>query len=921
MIKICNVDKIYTSKKGNLTKALDDVTLEFKKNEMIFIVGKSGCGKSTLLNILGTLDTFDKGEIKIDNRPLSSFNEKELDEYRNYEIGFVFQEYNLLEDYSVTKNLEIAMDLQNEKDKEKRISNVLKDVGLQGLEKRMISELSGGQKQRVTIARAIIKNPRIILCDEPTGALDSENGKIVFELLKKISKNSLVIVVSHDKEAAKEYGDRIIELVDGRVVKDEQIKEKNQILVEEKKRGHHFSTKHKMMLSMSYLKKRPIRLSIAILLSILCFVLIGASSAISSMNQNKLIAHSMQENDVRYFSYAKQAFYEDTFIPMNLCEDDIQYLSKKLKTDKIDIIYDYFTDELPHLAADSKEIRQKEEYYYTSIQGFTELTQDFISQYNYLLYGNLPQEDNEVVLSKYFFNAYKEFGYRKDNQKIEIEKYEDLINQTLDVYDEFLGESTFRIVGILDIQFKEERYAPLLKEKIDFDKYQVLIDKIREMMENSLHNILYLNKGFYNQYFKDKYKESFYKTKVTGGESFKIQNVIIQDVNYFEYHDLNTISLMKETSKLKIYYKDINQTTLDNNKILLPLSLTGIRQYSPIKDEIAKKAEKDLMNFVIEHFNEIEEEFRKDHKDDEYIRKESYYNYIRNLKGNQQNKYHPEIKFSSFEAPYIQEELEKKHFNNFNQITMKGLYDHFSYPVEFLGFFDDNETEQDTYKTIYVSPTLYKQVIQDMGNDLYDYKYVVTPVLKNYKDNLKRVELRDTKRSEQVRVVDYFNNVLSEYTTYNFNNEVTYAVNSIGNMLETILFIFRWICIVLILFVIVFINYYFCGLIYDKKKEIGILRAMGTSKKDIVEIFAIEGFIILCIITLISSILSFILVYFGNQYLMKEFYLLISLLNFSIKEILFIILIGSFSLVLGIIIPLFNLIQKRPINLIKTNLD
>ena len=150
---------------------------------MVFILGKSGSGKSTLLNILGGLDNCDSGEIYVDSKKISNFKENDYDYYRNTYVGFIFQEFNLIEEYNVYDNISLGLKLQKEKVKKEQLDQILEQVGLTGLGLRKINELSGGQKQRVAIARALIKNPNMILADEPTGSLDSETGKQIFDLL------------------------------------------------------------------------------------------------------------------------------------------------------------------------------------------------------------------------------------------------------------------------------------------------------------------------------------------------------------------------------------------------------------------------------------------------------------------------------------------------------------------------------------------------------------------------------------------------------------------------------------------------------------------------------------------------------------------------------------------------------------------
>ncbi|MBO7400129.1 MAG: ATP-binding cassette domain-containing protein [Clostridia bacterium] len=234
MLSCKDLCKTYKPKKGVPVKALDNVSLTFPDTGMIFLLGKSGSGKSTLLNVLGGLDRCDSGDIIVKGTSTRDFDQSHFDSYRNTYIGFIFQEYNILEEFSVGANVALAIELQSRKATDEDINRILKEVDLEGYGQRRPNELSGGQKQRVAIARALVKNPEIIFADEPTGALDSATGRQVFDTLKKLSHEHLVIVVSHDREFAEGYADRIIELADGRVIDDVSLVARDTAAAEEK---------------------------------------------------------------------------------------------------------------------------------------------------------------------------------------------------------------------------------------------------------------------------------------------------------------------------------------------------------------------------------------------------------------------------------------------------------------------------------------------------------------------------------------------------------------------------------------------------------------------------------------------------------------------------------------------------------------
>ncbi len=221
MLKLKKICKSY--KAGDFfQQVLKDVDLEFRKNEFVSILGPSGSGKTTLLNIIGGLDRYDKGDLIINGKSTKKFKDKDWDAYRNNCIGFVFQSYNLISHISILANVELSMTLSGVSHKERREKalDALEKVGLKEHASKKPNQLSGGQMQRVAIARAIVNDPDIILADEPTGALDSKTSKQIMDLIKELSKDKLVIMVTHNAELAKEYSTRIVEFKDGNLLND-----------------------------------------------------------------------------------------------------------------------------------------------------------------------------------------------------------------------------------------------------------------------------------------------------------------------------------------------------------------------------------------------------------------------------------------------------------------------------------------------------------------------------------------------------------------------------------------------------------------------------------------------------------------------------------------------------------------------------
>ena len=221
MLEIKNINKSY--KVGeHKQKVLKDVSIKFRENEFVSILGQSGSGKTTLLNLIGGLDRYDTGDIIINGKSTKHFKDKDWDAYRNNSIGFIFQSYNLINHISILDNVEMGMTLSgvSKKIRKERAIEVLKKVGLEEHINKKPNQLSGGQMQRVAIARALANDPDIILADEPTGALDSKTSKSIMNLIKEISKDKLVIMVTHNEEIAFEYSSRIIKLSDGVIIED-----------------------------------------------------------------------------------------------------------------------------------------------------------------------------------------------------------------------------------------------------------------------------------------------------------------------------------------------------------------------------------------------------------------------------------------------------------------------------------------------------------------------------------------------------------------------------------------------------------------------------------------------------------------------------------------------------------------------------
>jgi len=433
MLKLKNIKKSY--KTGDFVqKALDNVSITFRKSEFVSVLGPSGSGKTTLLNVVGGLDNYDSGDLIINGKSTKNFKDRNWDAYRNICVGFVFQNYNLIGHISVLANVEMSLTLSgvNLKTRRKKAKEALKKVGLLDHANKRPNQLSGGQMQRVAIARALVNDPDIILADEPTGALDSKTSVQIMDLIKEISKDKLVIMVTHNADLASRYSSRIVELKDGRIVSDSNpINEKDDLSKKFniKKTAMGFLTALKLSLNNIYTKKGRTFLTafassigiigIALILSIsngfdkqidnyesstLTSFPIGVSPSVSTMSEDDLMDN--KKSFTGGYEYPKEnvlypySSEENSRVHVNNIDEEYVNYVKKLNPDLLSAISYYRITNFNLLSSDGNEVKDAS----SKVVNLSSLPDDFGNKNSYLkknydlLAGSFPTSIYDVVL-------------------------------------------------------------------------------------------------------------------------------------------------------------------------------------------------------------------------------------------------------------------------------------------------------------------------------------------------------------------------------------------------------------------------------------------------------------------------------------------------------------------------------------------
>lgn len=584
MLKLENITKIYEGKNFKQI-ALNDVTLAFRNNEFVSILGPSGSGKTTLLNIIGGLDKYTYGNLIIDGVSTRKYKERDWNNYRSNKVGFIFQSYNLINHQTVLSNVLLSLNIAGKPKKEsiKLAKKVLKDVGLENYIKKKPKELSGGQMQRVAIARALVTNPDIILCDEPTGALDSQTSIQIMELLKEISKEKLVIMVTHNVTLANKYSDRVIALNDGVITYDTSpYKVENYSLKKIKTKRKTMNKFTSLSLSFNNLltkKSRTLLTSFAGSIGIIGIALVlslskGTQKYINKIEKNTFSKYpiSIMESYIDYqnmFDKEKESCKNSSICSINdltnnvVNDNKINSMSKfsnilkqnyeNINNYTLDINYNYNID--LNIYKDNKMIENSSLYFKEFFNNNSPLLKEYT-----LIYGKLPEKYNEIVI------------VTDENGKLPLSLMKTLflnedidLSKTINISYEKIIDSKFKLVSETSYYIYENDTWQYIKNNRD---------KINDILDKSINlkitGILKLNKdavisesGFIGyskkliNYLNDEVNSSNIKKSILKNKDINPLTNNLYDENMTYEMLLDSISINdKNPIKIDIYPKD-----------------------------------------------------------------------------------------------------------------------------------------------------------------------------------------------------------------------------------------------------------------------------------------------------------------------------------------------------------------------------
>lgn len=827
MLSLKNIVKEYTSGDTKV-EALKGISIDFRENEFVSILGQSGCGKTTTLNIIGGLDHYTSGDLVINGKSTKEFKDKDWDTYRNHSVGFVFQSYNLIPHQSVLANVELALTLSgvSKKERRERAIEALKKVGLGDQIHKRPNQMSGGQMQRVAIARALVNDPDIILADEPTGALDTETSIQIMEILKNISKDKLIIMVTHNPELAEQYSSRIIKLLDGKVVDDTnpysqehdvEKKESNK-----KKASMSFMTALSLSLNNLMTKKgRTVLTAFAGSIGIIGIALIlalsnGVQNYITKTEEEALSSYpiSIQETtmDMTSMMTAMMGLNAEgdgagekdarRIYSNNIMSDMIESMMVGTQTNNLQAFKEFIESDDCEIKDLTTEITYS---YATQLNVYKEDTSTGIYQvnpsqvFNEIGLGGMMGTDNSEASS--MMSSYSAMGSSGLDVWSELSDNEKIISSSYDVVEGRLPSAYDEIVVAVDSNNEISDYCLYVLGILDIETLQDVMKKVYQGEElEKAEQTDYSYDDILNLKFKLLLNTDYYE-KTDGVWIDKRKDTLYMKSVLDNAQELKVVGIMKPKED-----SEVNETgTIFYTSALMKHLIGEINDSEIVKEQIA--------NPEIDVFTGLS--FEGSDEDEAAFSQEAFMMGLTSLAESGV--------ITTEELTQIQTEMGTLAAQEMDAETMmmQLVMAHPSISV----LFESQETEN-TYdgnlKTLGVASLDKPSNINIYPKD-FESKDKISEIIKDYN--------KSVGEDDSITYTDYIGLMLSSVTT-------------IINAISYILIGFVSISLIVSSIMIAIITYIS---VLERTKEIGILRAVGASKKDISRVFnaetLIEGFV------------------------------------------------------------------------------
>ncbi len=985
MLKVVNLTKIYKTKNGADVHALDGVTLQFPETGMVFLLGKSGSGKSTLLNVCGGLDNPTGGEIIVKGRSSKDFSQSDFDSYRNTFIGFIFQEYNILNEFSVEDNIALALELQGKPKDKKAISALLEEVDLQGYAKRKPNTLSGGQKQRIAIARALIKSPEIIMADEPTGALDSNTGRQVLETLKKLSAKKLVIVVSHDREFAEQYGDRIIELKDGKVISDiskgtlsqtavsdnlstvgdvlcikngsdltdsdfEKIKaflkksERDIVIAKDEKDVKTFKKanrinddgqkevfldtdsdalpkkeytkeesrfirsklpiRHAVKIGASGLRLKPLRLFFTIILCTVAFTLLGLLSTLNFYNSEATFKETLSDlhianvqlrkdyatKHIWYHNGEKEGEYEG-YNQGHFSADELNEISNRLGSDVFGAA--------ENMGGNFNLRNNSSRYWVNRIRAYAFLPQTHPLRQS--INGKYPENNNQIVITSYIADMFMQCqAMDTDGNLIEVTDPSQFIGKKINIQGE-----AYEITGILDSGAVSPEFDELKNGDTDNN---TLVYKLETYMQDTLHCMVFTTEDRITQFASQNY---YKQESITDYTRVVAALQLNGTCTYPEWPNTNYKRLSDLTSGETVYTPDGTARGDDQAFVSTSFFAQAVQDAYWRLIEEAEKSE----NYTLSEY------YRKTTDLANQIMNGGIYSW------------NEEDKTDNF-TPFTQEQLESK----IAEVFAAAKKDNVSLTIGMKFFDERNQTPTgDEYlfpiTGVVCKPTTNQYIGENLivfsentFNRLWD---VQKTYIEYYGDTeTSYVPPENDVYSTAVVSFVYSEAAVQEYWNIYSNKDfdekstrIAISSNFIGNlqmaddMVESLSTAFLYIGLAFAVFAALLLSNFISVSISYKKREIGILRAVGARSADVFKIFFSESSVITIICIVLSTVASFFVCGLINSSLAE--YIGASVFVFGTLSFAILVGVAVVTAIVATFLPVYNAAKKKPVDSIR----